>query len=102
MRRMLLLADTAGLACAVGLALLAGIFTPVLLLSWPLFVVWGNMYGLYGGDEERAHYTTVDDLAGIFNTVTTTAFILLLLSLSFGTPIGTTEIASSGRAHSYS
>ena len=94
MRRMLLLADTAGLACAVGLALLAGIFTPVLLLSWPLFVVWGNMYGLYGGDEERAHYTTVDDLAGIFNTVTTTAFILLLLSLSFGTPIGTAEIAS--------
>ena len=89
---MLLVADTLGIACAIGLAALTGHYAPWLLLSWPLLVVLGKVNGLYGGDEERAHHTTIDDVEGVFNTFTTGAFLLLVLSLLVGDAIDSKEL----------
>ena len=89
---MLLVADTLGIACAIGLAALTGHYAPWLLLSWPLLVVLGKVNGLYGGDEERAHHTTIDDVEGVFNTFTTGAFLLLVLSLLIGDAIDSKEL----------
>ena len=91
-RRMLLVADTLGIACAIGLAALTDHYAPWLLLSWPLLVVLGKVNGLYGGDEERAHHTTIDDVEGVFNTFTTGAFLLLVLSLLVGDAIDSKEL----------
>ena len=89
---MLLVADTLGIACAIGLAALTDHYAPWLLLSWPLLVVLGKVNGLYGGDEERAHHTTIDDVEGVFNTFTTGAFLLLVLSLLVGDAIDSKEL----------
>jgi exopolysaccharide biosynthesis polyprenyl glycosylphosphotransferase len=82
-RRMLLLADIAGLTLAYVLAHL--VFgepgsngdhvrpfaeTLLFLATLPAWIVVAKIYGLYDHDEERTDHSTADDLVGVFHLIT--------------------------------
>ena len=88
-RRMLLLADVLGLACAFLAAELIFSRGPnpfdridptteslFFLATLPGWVVVAKLYGLYDRDEERADHTTSDDIVGVFHLVTVGAWLL--------------------------
>jgi exopolysaccharide biosynthesis polyprenyl glycosylphosphotransferase len=81
-RRMLVLADAAGLALAfltVGIAfgfrweLFIGS-----LATLPLWIVIARVYQLYDQDEERTHHATSDDIVGVFHLVTIGTWVMYL------------------------
>jgi exopolysaccharide biosynthesis polyprenyl glycosylphosphotransferase len=95
-RRALLAADVAGLTAAFGLAVLlfpgpseggvalgveAALFFATTL---PVWVVAARLCGLYDRDEERAHHTTTDDLAGVFQLATLGAWLFVAVSWATG------------------
>jgi exopolysaccharide biosynthesis polyprenyl glycosylphosphotransferase len=82
-RRMLLLADLAGLTGAFIIAELffresavrADHVTPaselgLFLATLPIWIVVAKLYGLYDHDEERTDHSTADDLIGVFHLIT--------------------------------
>jgi exopolysaccharide biosynthesis polyprenyl glycosylphosphotransferase len=81
-RRMLVLADAAGLALAF---LAVGI---VFRFQWelfigslatlPLWIVIARIYRLYDQDEERTHHATSDDIVGVFHLVTIGTWVMYL------------------------
>src|SRR3954471_23622057 len=89
-RRMLLLADVAGLATAFVIAdLLTSIGSgpdhvtrateyAIFFATLPAWVVVAKIYGLYERDEERTDHSTTDDFAGVFHMVTVCAFIFAI------------------------
>jgi len=93
-RRALLLADTIGIGAAILVVALAGEYTPWLLLSWPLYVLLGTLNGIYGSDEKRAHHGIVDDAAGIFQCLTASSFLVLVMSLLIDRPVDTVSLVS--------
>ncbi len=93
-RRALLLADTIGIGIAVLIVALAGEYTSWLLLSWPLFVTLGKLSGIYGGDEKRAHHGIVDDTAGVFQCLTASSFLILVISLLTDRPVDTEALVT--------
>jgi exopolysaccharide biosynthesis polyprenyl glycosylphosphotransferase len=86
-RRLLLLADVAGLVLAFGLAeVISGhaetggglhewTEAVVFLCSLPGWIVVTKLYGLYERDEERTDHTTVDEFVGVFHMVTICSWI---------------------------
>lgn len=93
-RRLLLLADIAGLTAAFGIGelisgpgqhLYLGIL--VFLLTLPMWVVLAKLYSLYDHDEERTDHGTFDDMPGIFHLVTTGAWLSFMGSWAFGLAI---------------
>jgi exopolysaccharide biosynthesis polyprenyl glycosylphosphotransferase len=92
-RRMLVLADLAGLGVAFALAL--AIFhdrigptdpvgwqteIPLFLATLPGWVLLARLHGLYDRDEERASHSTLDDLVGVFHLVTVGTFLFFAAS----------------------
>ena len=81
-RRMLVLADVAGLSLAF--ALVGVLFRTnwelvvASLASLPLWVVIARVYRLYDQDEERTHHPTTDDIVGVFHLVTIGTWILYI------------------------
>ncbi|MBA3381789.1 MAG: sugar transferase [Actinobacteria bacterium] len=87
-RRMLMLADLAGLGLAFALAIV--IFrnrigpNPVgwehelalFVATLPAWVLIARLHGLYDRDEERASHSTLDDLVGVFHLVTVGTFLV--------------------------
>jgi exopolysaccharide biosynthesis polyprenyl glycosylphosphotransferase len=81
-RRLLLLADVAGLSLAFAITQLAFTDGPVFaqrgpaveaaifVLLLPVWVVAAKLYGLYDGDEERATHSTADEVVSVFHLVT--------------------------------
>jgi exopolysaccharide biosynthesis polyprenyl glycosylphosphotransferase len=80
-RRALLAADVVGLIAAFGFTELAfrnlvvgGLGTAaewgIFLASLPVWIVAAKLYGLYDRDEERATYSTADDVIRVFHLVT--------------------------------
>lgn len=88
MRRMLVGADVAGLALAfVGAELLYGSRgTPdrialgeeifLFVLTLPVWLLGGKLFGLYDRDEERADHSTTDELARVFLLMTVGIFLV--------------------------
>lgn len=87
-RRMLVLADVAGLGLAFVLAVAlfrnkispndpVGVEHEVLLfvVTLPGWVLLARLHGLYDRDEERASHSTLDDLVGVFHLVTVGTFV---------------------------
>ncbi len=87
-RRMLLLADLAGLTFAFVLTEL--LFVPsstdrvdphgewlLFFLTLPVWIVVAKLYGLYDRDEERANHSTVDEFMGVLHLVTVGAWLLV-------------------------
>jgi exopolysaccharide biosynthesis polyprenyl glycosylphosphotransferase len=87
-RRMLLLADVAGLLTAFLIAeWVVGVRSGVVdhvnqraeilifVLSIPAWVVVTKLYGLYDQDEERTDHSTADDVIGVFHMVTVCAWL---------------------------
>ena len=82
-RRKLVIADVLGLMAAFGVLQLwlgnatgtdrVGLDRELLLFvcSLPVWIVLARAMGLYNRDEERPEHTTVDDLVGVFQLVTT-------------------------------
>jgi exopolysaccharide biosynthesis polyprenyl glycosylphosphotransferase len=95
-RRALLAADLAGLTAAFGAALLLfpgpsregvslGIEVALFVgTTLPVWVVAARLYGLYDRDEERAHHTTADDVAGVFQLATLGAWLFVTVSWATG------------------
>ncbi|MBA2461388.1 MAG: sugar transferase, partial [Actinobacteria bacterium] len=87
-RRVLLLADVAGLlaAFAVTQLVLADVSSGInrdvaklfvfFLLSLPIWAIAAKLYGLYDRDEERTDHSTSDDVVGVFHLVTVGVWIL--------------------------
>ena len=77
-RRALFLADLAGIAVGVAFAALLtdGSFWYALIA--PLVLLLAKLYGLYDGDEEHAHHSTVGDLIGVFHVFTISAFLMIV------------------------
>jgi exopolysaccharide biosynthesis polyprenyl glycosylphosphotransferase len=82
-RRTLLLADVAGLVIAFALAnallpafgdsadrVSPGYEYAAFLLAIPLWILLLRLEGLYDRDEERTDHSTVDDIVGVFRSVT--------------------------------
>jgi len=92
-RGKLVLADLAGLTVAfVVLQLTVGsngsgedrvsVDSEVLLFvaSLPLWIVLARAFGLYSRDEERPEHTTVDDLVGVFQLLTTCVWMIFVVA----------------------
>ena len=88
-RRMLLVADLAGLTLAFLLVsildaggVLEGASLPRELLlflgSLPFWIVLAKLHGLYEGDEERADHSTVDEVVGVLHLVATGVWLIAL------------------------
>ena len=92
-RRALFLADLAGSAVGVAFAALLtdGSFWYALMTLFGLSL--GKLYGLYDGDEEQAHHTTVGDLLDVFHVFTVSAFLLIVISASFSAHLDTGSVA---------
>ena len=86
-RRLLLLADIVGLSAAFLLSEFA--FEPgaadrrlahfvLFAIFLPLWVVAAKLHGLYDRDEERADYSTTDDVAGVFVLVTLISWLYVV------------------------
>ena len=73
---------------------MAGEYSPWLLLGWPLFVTLGKLSGIYGSDEKRAQHGIVDDTAGIFQCLTASSFLVLVISLLVNRPVDTIALVS--------
>jgi exopolysaccharide biosynthesis polyprenyl glycosylphosphotransferase len=91
-RRLLLLADVVGLTSAYVLSLLMigdtlaselALFAALL----PVWVVLAKLNGLYDRDEERADYSTTDDLAGVFVLVTLLSWLYVVATVALGLPV---------------
>jgi exopolysaccharide biosynthesis polyprenyl glycosylphosphotransferase len=100
-RRALAAADALGILCAfvVTEVVFAGNDPPydrvgttaeilLFVMTLPLWVVLGRLYGLYSGDEERTDHSTVDDFFGVFNMLTVGAwgFFALAYVVEFADP----------------
>ena len=94
MRRMLLLADVAGLALAFLTAELvfahdaAGIHHVnrlgellVFGATLPVWIVVAKLHGLYDHDEGRTDHSTADDLVGVFHLVTIGAWMIFVVGV---------------------
>jgi exopolysaccharide biosynthesis polyprenyl glycosylphosphotransferase len=79
-RRLLLIGDVLGLMAAAGGVALARENSLWYLGAVALGVVLAKLHGLYDRDEERAYHSTVDDITGVFRTLTETSFFLLVAS----------------------
>jgi len=92
-RRMLMLADVAGLTLAFALSVLLFRTTvgpddpiehsreiPLFLVTLPGWVMLARLHGLYDRDEERASHSTLDDLVGVFHLVTVGTFVFFAAS----------------------
>ena len=99
-RRLLLLADVVGLTSAFVFSELAvgeDTASPYALGDWselalfgallPVWVVLAKLHGLYDRDEERADYSTTDDLAGVFILVTLVSWLYVVGTVALGLPI---------------
>jgi len=103
MRRLLLVADLAGLTAAFLFALAmvpptsgvdrvgASGELALFVLSLPLWVVLARLHGLYDRDEGRSDHSTVDDIFGLFQVVTIGTWSFLALSHVAGLPHPTTR-----------
>ncbi len=91
-RRMLLVADVLGLIAAfVAGELLLGShgsneISPtaelmIFLVTLPVWIVGAKVFGLYDRDDERADYSSVDDLARVFLLATAGVFLLTRVSV---------------------
>jgi exopolysaccharide biosynthesis polyprenyl glycosylphosphotransferase len=89
MRRMLLVADVAGLCAAYAVSRVAlpssgeeaadEVWKALLFVATlPVWIVGAKLLSLYDRDEERTDHTTADDLPGIFHLVTAGAWIIVL------------------------
>lgn len=88
MRRVLVIADLAGLTVAflVAEAMMRARGWPVdynrevplFAATLPVWVLVARMYGLYDHDEERTDHSTLDDLVGVFHLVTVGAWVLFV------------------------
>jgi exopolysaccharide biosynthesis polyprenyl glycosylphosphotransferase len=73
-RRMLVVADLAGLSFAY--ATVAVVFRVDwkffvgMVATFPLWILIARIYRLYDQDEERTHHTAADDVVGVFHLVT--------------------------------
>ena len=89
-RRMLMLADVAGLSLAFALAVVlfrhrvdganpVGLDREVALFiaTLPGWVLLARLHGLYDRDEERASHSTLDDMVGVVHLVTLGTFLFL-------------------------
>jgi exopolysaccharide biosynthesis polyprenyl glycosylphosphotransferase len=89
-RRVLLLADLAGLVAAMLLAewvvtRARGTFGArgeilAFLAALPAWVVVAKLYGLYDRDEERADHSTADEVAGVFHMVTVCTWLFWVVA----------------------
>jgi len=83
LRRSLRIADVIGLGLAFGAAealfrnntggptsIIMQTEVALFLVSLPGWIAAATVHGLYGRDEERAGYSTVDDLVGVFHLLT--------------------------------
>ena len=98
MRRLLLVADVAGLFIAYAIATWfvsgetgADRVAPVWELALfaatlPLWVLLARVHGLYDRDEERTDHSTVDDVVGVFQVVTLGTWSFLVFTHIFGLP----------------
>ncbi len=77
-RRALFLADLAGIAVGVTAATLLADGSAWYVLITPLVLLLAKLYGLYDGDEEHAHHSTVGDLIGVFHVMTISAFFTII------------------------
>jgi exopolysaccharide biosynthesis polyprenyl glycosylphosphotransferase len=87
MRRMLVAADVVGLAAAFICAelLFGSTGTPdrvdladeivLFVLTLPVWLLGGKLFGLYDRDEERADHSTTDELARVFLLITVGVFL---------------------------
>jgi exopolysaccharide biosynthesis polyprenyl glycosylphosphotransferase len=97
-RRLLAVADVAGVALAFALTMLlflppAGVDFGIefFAVTLPLWVVGAKLFGLYDRDEERPVHSTADELGTIFNLVTTAVW--LYASLAWVTGVATPNVA---------
>jgi exopolysaccharide biosynthesis polyprenyl glycosylphosphotransferase len=74
-RRSLLAADTVALTLALLAALGSG--GVIWLTSLPLWILTARALGLYGRDEERTGYSTVDDIVGVLQLVTAGVWMMI-------------------------
>ena len=94
-RRTLLLADVAGLVLSFVLASLlvphagasadrvsSGMEYLALLLALPFWVLLLRLEGLYDRDEERTDHSTVDDIVGVFRSVTIGVWVFALFGVA--------------------
>ena len=93
MRRLLLAADVLGLALAfIAMELIFGsLGTPdsaglgaevaFFVVTLPIWLLGAKLFGLYYRDEERAHYSTADDLVRVFLLATVGIFVLTRILL---------------------
>ena len=91
-RRLLLLADIVGLASAYVFSLFVigetlGSELVLFIALIPVWVVLAKLNGLYDRDEERADYSTTDDLAGVFVLVTVLSWLYVVGTVALGLPI---------------
>jgi exopolysaccharide biosynthesis polyprenyl glycosylphosphotransferase len=98
-RRMLLVADLAGLMFAfvstqlvfgagVGSTNRFGFETEILLFvaTLPAWVLLAKLYRLYDRDEERTDHSTFDDVVGVFHLVTVSTWLFFVLTAMTGVP----------------
>jgi exopolysaccharide biosynthesis polyprenyl glycosylphosphotransferase len=83
-RRALLLADVIGIVVGVSLVSMFDQPSGWYALLAVLTLTLGKLYGLYDGDEEDAHHSTVGDLIGVFHVFTVSAFLMIAVSAAFG------------------
>jgi exopolysaccharide biosynthesis polyprenyl glycosylphosphotransferase len=94
-RRALLTADVAGLALAFALATMllprvadtvdrvsTGYEFIVFLLAIPFWILMMRLEGLYDRDEERTDHSTVDDIVGVFRSVTIGVWVFALFGVA--------------------
>ena len=94
-RRMLLIVDVLGLVVAFTLANLmlprldssvdrvsTGFEYAAFLLAIPLWILLLRLEGLYDRDEERTDHSTVDDIVGVFRSVTIGVWVFALFGVA--------------------
>ena len=92
----MLLADVVGLTSAYVFSEFANAASRYTFGGWfelilfaallPVWVVMAKLYGLYDRDEERADYSTTDDLAGVFILVTLISWLYVVGTITLGFP----------------
>jgi exopolysaccharide biosynthesis polyprenyl glycosylphosphotransferase len=96
MRRLLALADIAGLTVAFLVAVtvaqddaVAALASDpwrlvIFALTLPLWVVLARLHGLYERDEERSDHSTIDDVVGVFHVVTVGTWLAFVFAEATG------------------